>query len=113
MRTPSINDLSAHTLCNLPASVKRLPPKGAQPAIGNVKLSRFSDSIDESPNQTDAAICISNARASYRVSKNFWCSKDRMSCDFMQVLDEENANFYFWRKLSLRKFAYVVFFYFL
>ena len=56
MRTPSMNDLSVHSLCNLPASVKRLPRR-AQPAIGQAKRSRFSDVIDESPNLTDAAVC--------------------------------------------------------
>jgi hypothetical protein len=34
MRTPSMNDLSARTLCNLPASAKEVTPEGAQPAIG-------------------------------------------------------------------------------
>ena len=57
MRTPSMNDLSVHSLCNLPASVKRLPRR-AQPAIGKAKRSRFSDVIDESPNLTDAAVSL-------------------------------------------------------
>ena len=53
MRTPSMNDLSAHFLCNLPASVKRLPRR-AQPAIGERSVLGILNVIDESPNLTDA-----------------------------------------------------------
>ena len=55
MRTPSKYDLSAHFLCNLPASVKRLPRR-AQPAIGQRSVLGFLIVIDESPDQTDAAV---------------------------------------------------------
>ena len=57
MRTPSMNDLSVHLLCNLPASVKRLP-RGAQPAIGKRNVLGFLNVIDESPDQTDAAMLL-------------------------------------------------------
>ena len=56
MRTPSINDLSARFLCNLPAPVKELPREGAQPAIGQRNVLGFLIVIDESPNRTVAAI---------------------------------------------------------
>ena len=53
-----MNDLSVHTLCNLPASVKRLPFCKGAARHWHVKRSRFSDVIDESPDLTDAAYNI-------------------------------------------------------
>lgn len=61
MRTPSIYDLSAHTLCNLPASVKRLPFEKGAARHWYVKRSRFSVIIDESPDLISAAYIASLA----------------------------------------------------
>ena len=50
-----MNDLSACTLCNLPASRERGYPVRGAARHWNAERSRFSDVIDESPDRTDAA----------------------------------------------------------